>query len=71
MLAAIPLTPGGLGVVEAVLTSTSSASGSTAAPAAIGVLTYRFAAFWLPDPARRALAYASLKFGPGNLTPGA
>jgi uncharacterized protein (TIRG00374 family) len=67
VLAAIPLTPGGLGVVEAVLTSTLVGFGLDRGTAAISVVTYRLAAFWLPIPLG-ALAYGSLKFGPGKLT---
>ena len=70
VLAAIPITPGGLGVVEAVLTSTLVGFGLDRGTAAISVITYRLAAFWLPIPLG-ALAYGSLKFGPGNLSPGA
>jgi uncharacterized protein (TIRG00374 family) len=66
VLAAIPLTPGGLGVVEAVLTSTLVGFGVDRGQAAIGVVSYRLAAFWLPIPLG-ALAYASLKFGPASL----
>ena len=50
VLAAIPITPGGLGVVEAMLTSTLVGFGSRPRTAALGVLTYRLAAFWLPIP---------------------
>jgi putative heme transporter len=67
VLAAIPITPGGLGVVEAVLTSTLVGFGLDRGTAAIGVVTYRLAAFWLPIPLG-ALAYGSLKVGPGNLS---
>ena len=67
VLAALPITPGGLGVVEAVLTSTLVGFGLDRGTAAIGVVTYRLAAFWLPIPLG-ALAYGSLKVGPGNLT---
>jgi uncharacterized protein (TIRG00374 family) len=67
VLAAIPITPGGLGVVEAVLTSTLVGFGLDRGTAAIGVVTYRLAAFWLPIPLG-ALAYGSLRVGPGRLT---
>jgi uncharacterized protein (TIRG00374 family) len=67
VLAAIPLTPGGLGVVEAELTSPLVGFGLDRGTAAISVVTYRLAAFWLPIPLG-ALAYGSLKFGPGKLT---
>ena len=50
--AAIPITPGGLGVVEAVLTSTLVAFGMDPSIAAIGVVTYRLAAFEVADPLR-------------------
>lgn len=66
VLAVIPITPGGLGVVEAVLTSTLVGFGLDRGTAAIGVVSYRLAAFWLPIPLG-ALAYASLKFGPASL----
>lgn len=66
VLAAIPITPGGLGVVEAVLTSSLVGFGLDRGTAAIGVITYRVAAFWLPIPLG-ALAYASLRVGPRSL----
>jgi uncharacterized protein (TIRG00374 family) len=66
VLAAIPITPGGLGVVETVLTSTLVAFGIDRSTAGIGVVSYRLAAFWLPIPLG-AVAYASLKFGPASL----
>ncbi len=66
VLAAIPLTPGGLGVIEAVLTSTLVGFGLDRATAAIGVVTYRLASFWLPIPLG-AGAYATLRYGPRSL----
>ncbi len=63
VLAVIPITPGGLGVVEAVLTSTLIGFGVPPGPASIGVVTYRLAQFWLPIPLG-GLAYMSLKVGP-------
>ncbi len=62
VLAAIPITPGGLGVVEAVLTPTLIGFGLTKGTATVGVLAYRFVQFWLPIPLG-GLAYASLKLG--------
>jgi uncharacterized protein (TIRG00374 family) len=50
LLGQIPLTPGGLGVVEAGLTGTLALAGVAAAPAALAALTYRLAAYWLPLP---------------------
>jgi uncharacterized protein (TIRG00374 family) len=51
LLGQIPLTPGGLGVVEAGLTGTLALAGVAAAPAALAALAYRLAAYWLPLPA--------------------
>ncbi|MGE0880008.1 MAG: YbhN family protein [Acidimicrobiia bacterium] len=56
--AAIPLTPGGVGVYEAVMTSSLVGFAVPRAQAIIGVLTYRFFAFWLPIPLG-AIAYLS------------
>jgi hypothetical protein len=41
---------GRLGVVEAGLTGTLALAGVAAAPAALAVLAYRLAAYWLPVP---------------------
>ena len=50
LLGQIPLTPGGLGVVEAGLTGTLALAGAPAAPAALATLAYRLASYWLPLP---------------------
>ena len=50
VLAAVPVTPGGLGVVEAVLTSTLVGFGSPRGIAILGVISYRLVNFWLPIP---------------------
>jgi len=50
LLGQLPLTPGGLGVVEAGLTGTLALAGIAAAPAALATLDYRLASFWLPLP---------------------
>jgi uncharacterized protein (TIRG00374 family) len=60
VLAAIPLTPGGLGVVEAVLTSTLVGFGTPRGAAILGVISWRLMNFWLPIPAG-GLAYLSLR----------
>jgi uncharacterized protein (TIRG00374 family) len=65
VLAAIPITPGGLGVVEAVLTSTLVGFGTPSAVAILGVAAYRLLNFWLPIPLG-ALAYLSLQVDPGD-----
>ncbi len=61
ILAALPVTPAGLGVVEFVLVSMITGFGPTAGEALSGVLAYRAVNFWLPIPFG-GLAYASLEF---------
>lgn len=64
VLAAIPITPGGLGVVEGVLIPTLIGFHTPATVATLGVLTYRFFNFWLPIPVG-AFAYLSLRVDTG------
>jgi uncharacterized protein (TIRG00374 family) len=56
LLAMVPLTPGGLGFVEAGLTGMLVLAGVDAGPAAAATLAYRLVSFWLPLPAG-AVAY--------------
>jgi uncharacterized protein (TIRG00374 family) len=63
VLAAIPITPGGLGVVEAVLTATLVGFGAPRGVAVLGVISYRLLTFWLPIPVGAA-AYLSLRLQP-------
>jgi uncharacterized protein (TIRG00374 family) len=51
LLGTLPLTPGGLGFVEAGLTGTLALAGVGAAAALVATLAYRLVAFWLPIPA--------------------
>lgn len=51
VLGMIPITPGGLGFVEAGLTASLVLAGIGAADAVVATAAYRFAAFWLPLPA--------------------
>ena len=67
VLAAIPLTPGGLGVVEATLTSTLVGFGTPRGIAILGVLAYRLVNFWLPIPVG-GVAYLSLQIDPAVAT---
>ena len=60
VLAALPITPGGLGIVEAVLIPTLVGFGTPAGVAAVGVIGYRLINFWLPIPVGAA-AYAGVK----------
>jgi uncharacterized protein (TIRG00374 family) len=61
ILAVIPITPGGLGVVEGVLIPTLVGFKVPKAIAILGVLSYRLVNFWLPIPAGGG-AYLSLRF---------
>src|SRR5690606_15947420 len=63
VLAAIPITPGGLGVVETVLPTLLVGFGASVAAAGLAVLAWRVVQFWLPIPLG-GLSYASLKLGP-------
>jgi uncharacterized protein (TIRG00374 family) len=60
VLAVLPITPGGLGVVEATLTSILVAFGTPRGAATLGVICYRFINFWLPIPLG-GLSYLSLQ----------
>jgi uncharacterized protein (TIRG00374 family) len=66
VFAVIPVTPGGLGVVEGVLIPTLVGFGLTRSEATLGVLTYRFAQYWFPM-VLGAVMYASLRFGPWSI----
>jgi uncharacterized protein (TIRG00374 family) len=57
VLALIPLTPGGLGFVEAGLVGTLKLAGVAASAALTATLLYRIVSFWLPLPAA-VVAYA-------------
>jgi len=63
VLAAIPLTPGGLGVVEGIYVPVLVGFGLTRATAVVGVVSYRVAQFWLPILIG-GLTYLSLRIGP-------
>lgn len=60
VLAAIPLTPGGLGVVEATITTLLVGFDTPRGIATLGVLVYRLVQFWAPIPLG-GLAYLSLQ----------
>jgi hypothetical protein len=64
VMAVVPITPGGLGVVEGILVPTLVGFGSPRGVAILGVITYRLVNFWLPIPVG-ALAYLSLRVEPG------
>ena len=52
----MPLTPGGLGFVEAGLTGTLVLAGVASGDAVVATLAYRLAAYWVPLPLG-AIAY--------------
>jgi putative heme transporter len=56
LLGTLPLTPGGLGFVEAGLTGTLALAGVPAGAAVVATLGYRLVSFWLPIPAGGAAA---------------
>jgi uncharacterized protein (TIRG00374 family) len=60
VLAAIPITPAGLGVVEATMIALLTFFGADRGIATLGVVSYRLINFWLPIPLG-ALAYLSLQ----------
>jgi uncharacterized protein (TIRG00374 family) len=61
VLAAIPITPAGLGVVEGVLIPTLVGFGVPHSQAILAVIAYRLINFWLPIPIG-GVAYASLQW---------
>lgn len=63
ILATLPLTPGGLGIVEGVMAPALVGFGIPAEIAVLGVIGWRLYQFWLPLPLG-ALAYLSLRLGP-------
>ena len=60
VVAALPVTPGGLGLVEGVLVPTIVGFGAPRSVALLGVVSYRLVNFWMPIPAA-GLAYLSLR----------
>jgi uncharacterized protein (TIRG00374 family) len=60
LLAMLPFTPSGLGVVEGVLIPVLVSLGATSSVALLGVLTWRMLQFWLPVPIA-LLTYLSLE----------
>ncbi len=68
ILAVIPVTPAGLGVVEGVLIPTLVGFGVPHSQAILAVLAYRLVNFWIPIPIG-GLAYASLEWRRGASPP--
>jgi len=59
----VPITPGGLGIIEGVLVPAIIGFGTPHGIAVLGVLSWRLVEYWLPMPLS-VLAYASLRAGP-------
>ena len=70
ILAVIPLTPSGLGVVELTIVAVLKGFGVPGDVAAAGVLTWRLVNFWLPIPFG-GISYLSLRIGHSRVTTGA
>lgn len=68
VMAVVPISPGGLGIVEAVMISTLTAFGMDHGIASIGVVTFRLFSFWLPIPGG-ALAYLLVNRATGKHPP--
>ncbi|MET0999873.1 MAG: lysylphosphatidylglycerol synthase transmembrane domain-containing protein [Marmoricola sp.] len=62
-LALVPITPGGLGFVEAGLTTVLVLAGVSSDQAVLGTLLYRLVSFWLPIPVG-AFAWAGWRLHP-------
>ena len=63
VLAAIPLTPGGLGIVEGTYVPVLVGFGLPRSTAVVGVVSYRIAQYWLPIMIG-GICYLSLRVGP-------
>lgn len=66
VLSVIPITPGGLGIVEGVYIPTLVGFGLTQSIATLSVLSYRVAQYWLPILVGW-LSYLSLQVGPFSI----
>ncbi len=70
LLAQIPITPGGLGFVEAGLAATLVLAGVSAADAAVATFAYRLVSYWLPLPVGLIAFLIDRRFGgPPRVTP--
>jgi uncharacterized protein (TIRG00374 family) len=63
ILAMLPLTPGGLGIVEGVMVPAFVAFGIPAPVALLGVVGWRLLQYWMPIPLS-LVAYSFLRLGP-------
>jgi len=63
IMAVVPITPGGLGIVEGIYIPTLVGFSLTRSVATVGVLSYRIAQYWMPLIVG-AIVYLSLRVGP-------
>jgi uncharacterized membrane protein YbhN (UPF0104 family) len=70
LLALIPVTPGGLGFVEAGLTGLLVLAGVSPGDAAVATLAYRLVSYWLPLPAGAVAAVVHRRVLRAQRTPG-
>ncbi len=68
LLAQVPITPGGLGVVEAGLSGLLIVAGVSASAAAVATLAYRLVSYWLMLPAGLG-GWVVARFSTSSLTP--
>lgn len=68
-LSLIPITPGGLGFVEAGMTGTLALAGVSAQEAVLATLVFRLVSFWLPLPVGAVAAYVFRRRYPRRATP--
>jgi uncharacterized protein (TIRG00374 family) len=66
VLAAVPITPGGVGIVEGVMIPTLVGFGLSKNVATLGVVSYRAASYWLPI-LLGGISYFSLRIGPWSI----
>jgi uncharacterized protein (TIRG00374 family) len=70
LLGTLPLTPGGLGFVEAGLTGTLALAGVGGGAAVVATLAYRLVSFWLPIPAGAVAAVVHRRrYGTAEIEP--
>ncbi len=68
VLSMVPITPGGLGFVEAGLVGTLTLAGVSASDALLATLAYRIVSYWLPLPAG-VVAYLAFRHRYGSPPP--
>jgi uncharacterized protein (TIRG00374 family) len=70
VLGTLPVTPGGLGLVEAGLTGTLALAGVGGGAAVVATLAYRLVSFWLPIPAGAVAAVVHRRrYGSAEIEP--